>query len=101
LDLSPAPPVHIDPESIEGRFLAFHTANPHVYAELRKMALQLISVGHPRLGIGMLWEVLRWRSMTTTGDPYKLNNDFRALYARELMDREPQFEGVFETRGEK
>ncbi len=36
-----------------------------------------------------------------TDDPtseFRLNNDYRALYARQLMDNEPELDGFFETR---
>lgn len=43
----------------------------------------------------------RSRSLTERfGDEYKLNNDYRAFYARLLMANEPELAGFFETRGE-
>lgn len=85
--------------SIEQRFARFHADNPHVYLELRRLALDLVRRGHQRIGIGMLTEVLRWSAMTTRGDDaYKINNDYRALYARLLADNEPALADVFEFR---
>ncbi len=86
--------------SLEERFRAFHEANPSVYEELRDLALAGRRRGLRRLGIGALFEVLRWnRMMSTVGDPdFKLNNNHRAYYARELMQREPRLAGIFETR---
>lgn len=86
-------------QEIERAFRAFHRENPHVYSELRRLAVDLVAVGHQRIGIGMLFEVLRWqRALHTVGDAFKLNNSHRAFYARMLMDREPRLRGVFETR---
>ena len=64
------------------------------------MALRLRERGRKRYGIATLFEVLRYRSdLTTTGSGgFKLNNDFRALYARRLMDNEPELVGFFSTR---
>lgn len=89
-----------EPQTLEEAFRAFHRDNPHVYDELRRLALELVDRGHDRIGIGMLFEVLRWQeAMRTTGDcGFRLNNSHRALYARLLMDREPRLRGVFETR---
>jgi hypothetical protein len=81
------------------RFAKFHSANPHVYEALKKLALDLVERGHERIGIGMLFEVLRWQHAMRTTDPdFKLNNIYRSRYARLLMDQEPRLAGVFETR---
>jgi len=86
-------------ETIEEQFKAFHAANPHIYRLLRALALNYKRAGHNRCGIKMLYEVLRYKSgLYTFGDPYKLNNNFTALYARLLMQREPLLEGFFEVR---
>lgn len=87
-------------KTIAEAFEEFHAENPHVYRKLRELALGLVDRGHRKLGIGMLFEVLRWQTMMETTDPsgFKLNNNYRALYARLLMDREPLLEDVFETR---
>ena len=86
-------------ESIEEQFRAFHAANPHIYRLLRALALDYKRSGQSHCGIKMLYEVLRYRSgVYTTGEPYKLNNNFTSLYARMLMDREPELRGFFEIR---
>lgn len=88
-------------DSIEHDFWAFHRANPHVYQRLRTLAVQLKERGHSKLGIGMLFEVVRWQTMMRTSDPsseFKLNNNYRALYARLLMESESELAGIFETR---
>ena len=90
--------------SLKERFDAYHAMNPHVYRALVKLARQLVRRGHRNLGIKMLFEVLRWQSMIETNDPnprsdeYKLCNDYTAHYARLMMAREPDLEGVFRLR---
>ena len=80
---------------------AFHEANPKVYVELRALARQTLHAGRNCLGIGVLWEVMRWhRSLVHDGaEDFKLNNNYRAWYARELMRREPELVNFFEIRG--
>lgn len=86
-------------ESIAERFARFHEENPQVYAWLRHQALLLKRRGHSRYSIKTLLEVLRWRSdIKTSGDTFKINNDFTAHYARLLMQREPELQGFFELR---
>lgn len=88
-----------DPRSLEARFRVFHAANPHVYVQLRSLALAARRRGVRRIGIGQLFEVLRWNTMLRTrGNEFKLNNDFRAPYARLLMASDPFLAGMFETR---
>lgn len=88
-------------ETIEGQFLAFHAANPWVYRELVKLARQLVARGRRRIGMKMLFEVLRWEWYMRTDDPsssWKLNNNYTARYARLIEGTEPDLAGVFETR---
>jgi len=87
--------------TIEQRFQSFHEANGWVYDELVRLARQLRGRGHRRLGIGMLWEVIRWRYMAETLDPasdFHLNDHYRSRYARLIMEREADLDGVFEVR---
>lgn len=88
------------PGSISARFESFHEANPWVYDRLRILALDLVRSGRARIGIGMLWEVLRWQyaRATVSDDGLKLNNDYRSRYARMLADNEPELTDVFANR---
>ena len=88
--------------TIEESFGLFHQANPHIYRLLRQMALEYKLSGHARCGMKMLWEALRYSSgVQTRGEPYKLNNNYTALYARLLMRQERQLRGFFEVRGRR
>ena len=98
----PYPTGHVGPPegmTIEQAFLVFHRANPHVYDELVALTRQARQSGLTRIGIGMLFEVLRWNfALRTGGDEFKLNNNHRSYYARLIMLREPDLVGIFETR---
>lgn len=98
----PPPPV-VEPRpdrSIDARFAEFHAAHPEVYAALVRLAREGKAAGHTKLGIGMLFEVLRWEHMVRPDDsePYRLNNVYRSRYARLVMDQEPDLAGIFDTR---
>jgi hypothetical protein len=87
--------------SIEEAFLAFHKANPWVYAALVRLARELTNRGRTRIGIGMLFEVLRWQWYLRTTDAnsdFKLNNNYRSRYARLIMASESDLDGAFDTR---
>jgi len=81
-------------------YRAFHEANPLVYDALVGLARRYRARHESRrLGIGMLFEVLRWNvAMETTDPDFKLNNNFRAFYAREIMEREADLSDAFEIR---
>lgn len=88
-----------DARDLDAAFAEHHAKHPEVYEALVRLARQARSRGHQRIGIGMLWEVLRWE--TTIGDhgaEYRLNNDHRSRYARLVMDQEADLAGIFETR---
>lgn len=90
--------------SMAEAFQAFHQANPHVFENLRKLALARHSRRPAeKVGIKHLWEVLRWEYEIRTDRPsneVRLNNNFTAFYARLLMAREPILRGVFELRAQ-
>ncbi|MED1863375.1 hypothetical protein P4V41_07885 [Fictibacillus nanhaiensis] len=86
--------------TIEQRFEHFHNTNPHVYETLVRLTRTAKLKGKEKIGIGMLWEVLRWESFIhTQDDKFKLNNDYRSRYARMIMDNEKDLANIFEVRG--
>lgn len=85
-------------DCIGARFLAFHLANPHVVVALIKLALDIQALGRARWAINGAFEVLRWSAMRSHGEEYKLNNNFRALYARLIPLLEPALVDFFDTR---
>ena len=86
--------------TLDELFANFHDANPWVYDTLAQMTRDLLAKGQTRVGMKMLFEVLRWNwAMSPKGAmPFKLNNSLASRYARLLMDSEPDLVGVFETR---
>lgn len=85
--------------TLDQQFRKFHRENPDVYRRLLELALQLRAKGHTKGSIAMLFEVLRWEyALATTDADFKLNNNYRAFYARLLMTHEPRLRGFFETR---
>jgi hypothetical protein len=89
------------PKSLADRFQDFHQTHPAVYRELVKLAREWMSAGHNRLGIATLFEKLRWEwhvKGVEDVDGYKLNNSYRALYARKIMAENPDLKDIFEIR---
>ena len=79
-------------------FSDYHTANPHVADMLARLARQARARGRTRIGMKMLFEVVRWEHTLTTTGEFKLNNNLTSRYARLLMNEHPDLAGMFETR---
>ncbi|MFG3656878.1 hypothetical protein [Streptomyces sp. NPDC047706] len=87
------------PTSIQAQFETFHQLNPWVLRALEALTADYLQRGASRVGIGMLFEVLRWRYVTATeGDEFRLNNNFRSRYVRLLIERHPEWVSAFEVR---
>lgn len=87
-----------EPGVLQQQFERFHEANPKVYEVLHKLAAEWLE-NHSKVGVGMLWEVMRWQlGVQTSGDVYRLNNDYRSRYARLLLAEHPEWTGRIETR---
>lgn len=84
---------------IDLQFEKFHKENPKVYQELVALTQQAYDRGRKRVGMRMLFEVIRWNRYITTTDPeFKMNNSYTSRYARLIMAENPHFRGIFETR---
>jgi hypothetical protein len=85
--------------TIQAQFEAFHQLNPWVLRALESLTADYLERGAKRVGIGMLFEVLRWRYVNATeGDEFRLNNNFRSRYVRLLIERHPEWAPAFEVR---
>ena len=92
-------PAQVPGQSIQISFEAFHELNPWILRRFESMTEDCINRGFHRIGIGMLFELLRWQyGAVTRGDEFRLNNNFRSRYVRLLIEEHPEWEPVFETR---
>ena len=83
------------------KFEKFHQENPHVLTNLEALASKLISRGQKHIGIGYLFEILRYETFLVTNDPesdLKLNNSYRSHYARLLLERHPKWQNIIHIR---
>lgn len=88
--------------TIAERFATFHGDYPQVYRMLVGFARQMHRRGFEHYGIAAVFERARWEVHMTWGPDseqgLKLNNDLKALYARLIMDENPDLEGFFRLR---
>lgn len=84
---------------VKTAFEIFHRDNPQVYELFRRFTFQAIDAGRRDFGAKAVMERIRWSSMVeTSGEPYKINNNYTAFYARIFMDSHPEHQGLFQTR---
>ncbi|MFB8127050.1 hypothetical protein ACFVG1_11985 [Streptomyces bacillaris] len=81
--------------TITERFHAFDARNPHVYRALERMAARRLATGATRISLKDLFEDLR--RQLPYGVP-GLNNNYTALYARQLIAAHPHWASAFELR---
>jgi hypothetical protein len=92
--------------SLADKFEIYDRANPQVYHEFKKFALELRRAGRKRASAALIFERIRWYTLVEgkqeSGLPkFKMNNNYRAFYARKLAAEMPEFVGFFETREQK
>lgn len=83
------------------QFLEFHRDNPHVYTEIVQRAREFRKEKpNGVIGIALIFNLMRWENaMSTTGDKFKLRNDFQPFYARLVMGSYPdELKGVFQVK---
>lgn len=89
-------------DSIEARFRRFHSKHPEVYLELRDVCRTWRRNGGQHWSVDAAYHVLRFQrrlaGLPDDDEIYRLNNNYTALYARLLMDNEPELAGLFEIR---
>ena len=79
-------------------------ANPWLLPKLAEMALEAKRCGFGRWSADALFHVLRWETRYSTGEEglhLKVNNNYTALAARDLMREYPELESYFKTRQRK
>jgi len=82
------------------QFLYHYKTKPETYQFFEKFALEMIQTRPKRGSAWMVANRVRWETMIRD-EPYKVTNNFIALYARLFAARHPQHEGYFPTKAMK
>lgn len=87
-------------EQMRQECIAFHKKHPEVWRMFTELAFEAIRVGFKSYSAAQIFEVIRhMKNMGGDGVTYfKLNNNYRAFYARAFHKKFPQHEGFFRTR---
>ena len=82
-----------------GKFRAYNNTNPQLYNLMEKFALEAHRANRKRFSIWMIANRVRWYTqIETTGQEFKVSNDYLALYARLIVVRNPQLDGLFQFK---
>lgn len=79
-------------------FPKYDQENPQVYEGFKKVAFNLINRGYKRLSSKFICEIVRYQTMISGNDGFKINNSYTADYARKFEKENPQFAGYFSKR---
>ena len=86
-------------EDLKEKWWKWHNENPEFFDLFERFTFEAISKGHNRLSAWLIANRIRWETMiVTTGDDYKISNDFIAFYSRYFMHKHPQYKGFFKTK---
>lgn len=86
-------------DHIAANFATFHAENPKVYRLFDHFTRQLIKRGYQNGSANLVFERIRWETaLAYEGQPVKLNNNYRALYARMWEKDNPEHAGFFRKR---
>jgi hypothetical protein len=90
-------------ETILKQWTKYHMEHPEVYASFKLKALQMWASGRSHYGARFLIEAIRYEMDLKRGpdDPFKINNNFTPLYARQFLMDHPRMQGFFELRSLK
>ena len=86
-------------ETLKEKWWKWHKKNPHVYELFERFTWQAIRRGHKRLSAWLIVNRIRWEtSIETSGEDFKISNDYIALYSRLFMTLNPQYDGLFKIK---
>lgn len=81
---------------IDVKFDTYDRRNPKVYQLFKRFAYEALMTGHRHFGAKAIMERVRWETIiNTTGDQFKVNNNYTSRYVRKLITEKPEFEGFF------
>ena len=88
--------------TVVGQFKLFHVEHKGLLELYAKYARDLKASGKKHFGIKAIAERVRWYMTVeragTADENFKVNNNFTSCYARFLMLKYPELDGMFELR---
>jgi len=95
---------------LERKFEVYDAENPHIWPLFVRFTFETIERGYQHYSVNGIFERIRWHTSVEAkpapGDPpnpdsggsLKINDHYRAYYARKFNDTFPRYDGYFRTR---
>ncbi len=86
---------------IDAEAAVFSSQHPKVNELFVRFTKEIIDRGFSNYSVSAIFERIRWETDQADVDgksTFKLNNNYRAWYARRFMDANPEHAGFFRTR---
>ena len=84
--------------NLKQKFELYDAENPEIWIEFEKLAAKAVNAGRTILSARLILEVIRWDTIISGNDDYKINNDYNAFYARKWNEKYPNAGAEFKTR---
>ena len=87
-------------DEMRSQVTEFHANNPEVWKMFVGFTFEMIMSGRKHYSVNAVFERLRWEVDIKHGpdNSFKLNNNYRAFYARRFHRMYPEYAGFFRTR---
>lgn len=82
-------------------FQKYDSENPEIWDMFKRIAREAKLKGFKHYSANGIFEIIRWETKVSGKDGFKVNNNFRADYARKLMAQDPEFLDFFRIRETK
>ena len=77
----------------------YHRENPLIWKYFEKFAFEAVDRGHRKISHWLIINRIRWEVyIVTTGEEFKISNNFIAFYARHWQETYPQYKELFNTK---
>ena len=77
----------------------WHKANPLVWQNFERFSNEAVNRGVKKISHWLIINRIRWEVyFETTGDEFKISNDYIAFYARLWQARHPEHRDLFTTK---
>jgi hypothetical protein len=79
-------------------FEQYDSENPHIWQSFIHFCVQTRAKGFIRYSAKGIAELIRWHTSERGKEPFKIDNNFTADYARKMENTYPEFKDFFEKR---
>ena len=77
----------------------WHKANPHVWQYFERFAFEAVNRKRKKISHWLIINRIRWEtSIVTSGEDFKISNDYIAFYARLWKAKHPEHKDLFNTK---